>query len=136
MRDASFAFRWPITALTDPMTADDPIDFRELDPRSYPGAEDRVVRAAMARIRSRAAPARWRDTLADELAAHPRLILAAAALVIAVSSASLLRTPAPRQRPGPRTIGEAMGIPAAVERLENGLTPSSGELWSIAQGVR
>jgi hypothetical protein len=100
------------------------IDFEPAAGRHDDGREDRVVRNVLRALEARHAP---RAGLADAiLSLGPAAIAAAAALVLATR---VVAGPGTAEQLPPPTVGTALGMPAAVERVIRSPDPASG--WEL-----
>jgi hypothetical protein len=100
-----------------------PIDLRPLDPDEDPWRRERVVGAAMARVRA----------LRDERAAAPAV--AFAGLVIAASATVIAS--APSARATSPVVAAAAGVPAPVaEWMASDRLPAAAEVFATLQGYR
>ena len=112
---------------------EDPIDFTPLDPASYPGAEERVVRAAMNRIRAGARPPLI-NRVGWEIERRAIPLLAAATVVFAVAALAAFSGALTSRESRPPTIAAALGVPRAVDRWMNGAPITAAAAWQLTEG--
>jgi hypothetical protein len=107
-----------------------PIDLSALAAREHPGLEDRVVAAAMARVRVAPAPGvGFVGRIAEELVRIRWPALAAATAAIIITTLLSIRAPARASQPVSPSLASAVGIPGQwVGWMVTEQVPSTAEL--------